>query len=95
MPLQRRTAPVPQPQRPTAGGSAAAAAPDAPVGGVEKPLAFAVHRLQQRFRHPAMEAAFQRWQAENVFYKVSDVCGCSFLRLGPCVFNAPYLQQHG
>ena len=71
-----------RPQQPAAGSSMAVAAPDAPVSD-DKPSPFAVHDLQQRFRHPAVEAAFRRWQAENVFYKVrvisQDVAsGCSF-----------------
>ena len=40
---------------------------------VRKPSPFAVHCLRQQFLDPAVEAAFQRWQTEVVFYKV---CSC-------------------
>ncbi len=94
MTVQRRTAPVLQPQLSAAGGIIAAAAPDVPAG-VDKPSIFAVHTWQQRFRHPAMEAAFQRWQAENVFYKVRISAKIASLLAGVPVCDVPFLQQHG
>ena len=37
---------------------------------IRRPSSFAVQGLQQQFQDPAVEAAFQRWQTEVVFYKV-------------------------
>jgi hypothetical protein len=39
------------------------------AASVRKPSPFAVHSLRQQFHDPAVEAAFQRWQTEVVFYK--------------------------
>ena len=62
-------------QQPAASSSSAAPPLDSPAAAaparMRKTQGFAVSSLRQRFRHAGVEAAFQRWQAENVFYKVN------------------------